>query len=112
MNRDYMANMLFNINDVVETLKREPINAIDNGDETVSFNCDLSIDWNKDDWDQIKEDSPRNGKYLSLLDLPQDDDAGCKSSTTAIGDLLHDLQIHINELHDYFSKEESHESPC
>ena len=29
MNRDYMANMLFDINDVVETLKREPINVIE-----------------------------------------------------------------------------------
>ena len=105
MNRDYMANMLFNINDVVETLKREPINVIDNGDETVSFSCDLSIDWNKDDWDQIKEDSPRNGRYLSLLDFPKYDDAGLTSSTTAIGDCLLDLQTHINELHDYFSQE-------
>ena len=103
MNRDYMANMLFNINDVVETLKREPINVIDNGDETVSFNCDLSIDWNKDDWDQIKEDSPRNGKYLSLLDFPKDDDAGLKSSTTSIGDLLHDLRQDIMRLEDYFT---------
>ena len=103
MNRDYMANMLFNINDVVETLKREPINVIDNGDETVSFNCDLSIDWNKDDWDQIKEDSPRNGKYLSLLDFPKDDDAGLKSSTTPIGDLLHDLRQDIMRLEDYFT---------
>ena len=103
MNRDYMANMLFNINDVVETLKREPINVIDNGDETVSFSCDLSIDWNKDDWDQIKEDSPRNGKYLSLLDFPKDDDAGLKSSTTPIGDLLHDLRQDIMRLEDYFT---------
>ncbi len=105
MNKDYMANMLCDINDVVETLKRESINVIDNGDETVSFSCDLSIDSNKDDWDQIKEDSPRNGKYLSLLDFPKDDDAGLKSSTTAIGDLLHDLQAGLNELHDYFSQE-------
>ena len=103
MDRDYMANMLFNINDVVETLKREPINVIDNGDETVSFNCDLSIIWNKDDWDQIKEDSPRNGKYLSLLDFPKDDDAGLKSSTTSIGDLLHDLRQDIMRLEDYFT---------
>ena len=104
MNKDYMANMLFNINDVIETLKGEQINVIDNGDETVTISCEILIDWNKDDWEEINEDSPRNSKYLSLLDLPQDDDAGCKSSTTAIGDLLHDLQIHINELHDYFSE--------
>ena len=33
MNRDYMANMYFNIVDVIETLEREPINVIDNNDE-------------------------------------------------------------------------------
>ena len=103
MNRDYMANMLFNINDVVETLKREPINVIDNNDETVTISCDISIDWNKDDWEQINEDSPKNGKYLSLLDFPKDDDAGLKSSTTPIGDLLHDLRQDIMRLEDYFT---------
>ena len=29
MNRDYMANMYFNIVDVIETLEREPINVIE-----------------------------------------------------------------------------------
>ena len=103
MNRDYMANMLFNINDVVETLRREPINVIDNNDETVTISCYTSIDWSKDDWEQINEDSPRNGKYLSLLDFPKDDDAGLKSSTTSIGDLLHDLRQDIMRLEDYFT---------
>ena len=103
MNRDYMANMLFDINDVVETLKREPINVIDNNDETVTISCNTSIDWNKDDWEQINEDSPKNGKYLSLLDFPKDDDAGLKSSTTSIGDLLHDLRQDIMRLEDYFT---------
>ena len=103
MNRDYMANMLFNINDVVETLRREPINVIDNNDETVTISCNTSIDWNKDDWEQIEEDSPKNGKYLSLLDFPKDDDAGLKSSTTSIGDLLHDLRQDIMRLEDYFT---------
>ena len=112
MNYNFMSNMQFNNTDIIETLKNESINVKDNGDGTVTINCNISIDWNKDDWEQINEDAPRNGKYLSLLDFPKDDDAGLKSSTTAIGDLLHDLQIHINELHDYFSKEESHESPC
>ena len=60
MNRDYMANMYFNIVDVIETLEREPINVIDNNDETVTISCDISIDWNKDDWEQINEDSPKN----------------------------------------------------
>ena len=106
MNYNFMSNMQCNIIDVIETLKGEKINVIDNGDETVTITCEISIDWNKDDWNQIKEDSPRNGKYLSLLDFPQDDDAGCKSSTTAIGDSLHDLQIHINELYDYFNCEQ------
>ena len=103
MNKDYMANMLFNINDVIETLKGEQINVIDNGDETVTISCDISIDWNKDDWEQINEDSPKNGKYLSLLDFPKDDDAGLKSSTTPIGDLLHDLRQDIMRLEDYFT---------
>ena len=103
MNREYMANMYFNIVDVIETLEREPINVIDNNDETVTINCNTSIDWNKDDWEQINEDSPKNGKYLSLLDFPKDDDAGLTSSTTSIGDLLHDLRQDIMRLEDYFT---------
>ena len=103
MNRDYMANMYFNIVDVIETLEREPINVIDNNDETVTISCDISIDWNKDDWEQINEDSPKNGKYFSLLDFQKDDDAGLKSSTTPIGDLLHDLRQDIMRLEDYFT---------
>ena len=103
MNKDYMANMLFNINDVIETLKGEQINVIDNGDETVTISCEILIDWNKDDWEEINEDSPRNSKYLSLLDFPKDDDAGLKSSTTSIGDLLHDLRQDIMRLEDYFT---------
>ena len=103
MNREYMANMYFNIVDIIETLEREPINVIDNNDETVTISCDISIDWNKDDWEQINEDSPKNGKYLSLLDFPKNDDAGLKSSTTPIGDLLHDLRQDIMRLEDYFT---------
>ena len=103
MNREYMANMYFNIVDIIETLEREPINVIENNDETVNISCDISIDWNKDDWEQINEDSPKNGKYLSLLDFPKDDDAGLKSSTTSIGDLLHDLRQDIMRLEDYFT---------
>ena len=71
--------------------------------KTVTISCDISIDWNKDDWEQINEDSPKNGKYLSLLDFPKDDDAGLKSSTTPIGDLLHDLRQDIMRLEDYFT---------
>ena len=103
MNREYMANMYFNIVDIIETLEREPINVIDNNDETVTISCDISIDWNKNDWEQINEDSPKNGKYLSLLDFPKNDDAGLKSSTTPIGDLLHDLRQDIMRLEDYFT---------
>ena len=103
MNKEYMANMYFNIVDVIETLEREPINVIDNNDETVTISCYTSIDWSKDDWEQINEDSPRNGKYLSLLDFPKDDDAGLKCSTTALGDLLHDLRQDIMRLEDYFT---------
>ena len=109
MNYNFMSNMQCNIIDVIETLKREQITVIDNGDETVTISCDISIDWNKDDWDQIKEDSPRNGKYLSLLDFPKDDDGGLKSSTTAIGDLLHDLNSDIDQLYRYFNCDEGRE---
>ena len=52
---------------------------------------------------EMNEDSPKNGKYLSLLDFPKDDDAGLKSSTTPIGDLLHDLRQDIMRLEDYFT---------
>jgi len=106
MNYNFMSNMQFNITDIIETLKSESINVIDNGDGTVELQCNISIECNKDDWDQIKEDSPRNGKFLSLLDIPKDDDEGCKSSTTAIGDLLHDLNNDIDELNKHFTYEE------
>ncbi len=102
MNYNFMSNMQFNNTDIIETLKNESINVKDNGDGTVTINCNISIDWNKDDWEQINEDAPRNGKYLSLLDFPKDDDAGCKSSTIAIGDLLNDLNNDIEELQSYF----------
>tara|TARA_R100001460_G_scaffold64646_1_gene104916 strand:+ start:987 stop:1313 length:327 start_codon:yes stop_codon:yes gene_type:complete len=106
MNYNFMSNMQFNITDVIETLKGESINVIDNGDGTVTLQCNISIECNKDDWDQIKDDSPRNGKFLSLLDVPKDDDGGFKSSTTAIGDLLHDINNDIDELNKHFNFEE------
>ena len=80
MNRDYMANMLFNINDVVETLGGHLIN-----------------DDIKEDYDGSQfEEEPK-----TLMDIPKD----WEGSTITIGDCLLDLQTHINELHNYFSRE-------
>ena len=80
MNRDYMANMLFNINDVVETLKVH------------SFNQEI-----KEDYDESQfESEPK-----TLMDIPKD----WEGSRITIGDCLLDLQTHINELHSYFSED-------
>ena len=87
MNRDYMANMWFNINDVVETIQGH------------SINDDIIEDYHESQFDE----EPK-----TLMDIPKDREG----SSITIGDCLLDLQTHINELHSYFSKEESHESPC
>ena len=78
MNRDYMANMLFNINDVVETL------------QVHSFNEEIKEDYHESQF----EEEPK-----TLMDIPKD----WEGSTITIGDCLLDLQTHINELHDYFA---------
>ena len=81
MNRDYMANMLFNINDVVETLGGHLIN-----------------DDIKEDYDESQfEEEPK-----TLMDIPKD----WEGSSISIGDCLLDLQTHINELYSYFSSQE------
>ena len=80
MNRDYMANMLFNINDVVETIQSHLINDVIIGEYHES---------------QFDEE-PK-----TLMDIPKD----WEGSSITIGDCLLDLQTHINELHDYFSQE-------
>jgi len=80
MNRDYMANMLFNINDVVETLQGH------------SINNDITGDYHENQFDEEPE---------TLMDIPKD----WEGSSITIGDCLLDLQTHINELHDYFSQE-------
>ena len=81
MNRDYMANMLFNINDVVETLGGHLIN-----------------DDIKEDYDESQfEEEPK-----TLMDIPKD----WEGSSISIGDCLLDLQTHINELYNYFSSQE------
>ena len=80
MNRDYMANMLFNINDVVETIQGHSIN-----DDII------------EEYDQSQFDE----KPKTLMDIPKD----WEGSSITIGDCLLDLQTHINELHDYFSQE-------
>jgi len=80
MNRDYMANMLFNINDVVETL------------QVHTFNEEIREDYDESQF----EEEPK-----TLMDIPKD----WEGSTITIGDCLLDLQTHINELHNYFSRE-------
>ena len=79
MDRDYMANMLFNINDVVETL------------QVHTFNEEI-----KEDYDESQfEEEPK-----TLMDIPKD----WEGSSITIGDCLLDLQTHINELYSYFSE--------
>ena len=80
MNRDYMANMLFNINDVVETIQSHLIN---------------------DDIIENYHESQFDEEPKTLMDIPKDREG----SSINIGDCLLDLQTHINELHDYFSEE-------
>ena len=77
MNRDYMANMLFNINDVVETLQGHSINE------------DIIEEYHESQFDE---------KPVTLMDIPKD----WEGSSITIGDCLLDLQTYINELHDYF----------
>ena len=79
MNRVYMANMLFNINDVVETIQSHLIND------------DIIEDYHESQFDE----EPK-----TLMDVPKDREG----SSITIGDCLLDLQTHINELHDYFSE--------
>ena len=79
MNRDYMANMLFNINDVVETIQGH------------SINDDIIEDYHESQFDE----EPK-----TLMDIPKDREG----SSITIGDRLLDLQNDINELHDYFSE--------
>ena len=82
MNRDYMANMLFNINDVVETIQGH------------SINDDIISEYHESQFDE---------KPVTLMDIPKD----WEGSSISIGDCLLDLQTHINELHDYFLSMES-----
>ena len=82
MNTNYMSNMLFNINDVVETLQGH------------SINDDIIEEYDKSQFDE----EPK-----TLMDIPKD----WEGSAFTIGDCLLDLQTHINELHDYFAKEDS-----
>ena len=77
MNRDYMANMLFNINDVVETVQSHLIND------------DITGEYHEDQFDE----EPK-----TLMDIPKDREG----SSITIGDCLLDLQTHIEELHSYF----------
>jgi len=81
MNRDYMSDMIFDINDVVKTLKSHSIN-----DEIIKEYDNSQFD-----------EEPK-----TLLDIPKDSEG----SSCTIGDCLLNLQYRINELHDYFSEEE------
>tara|TARA_R100001591_G_scaffold84289_1_gene90721 strand:+ start:398 stop:652 length:255 start_codon:yes stop_codon:yes gene_type:complete len=77
MNRDYMANMLFNINDVVETVQSHLITD------------DIIGEYHESQFDE---------KPKTLMDIPKDREG----SSFTIGDCLLDLQTHIEELHSYF----------
>ena len=81
MNKDYMANMLFNINDVVETIQGH------------SINNDIIEEYDESQF----EEEP-----ITLMDIPKD----WEGSSISIGDCLLDLQTHINELYNYFSSQE------
>tara|TARA_B000000532_G_scaffold179232_1_gene145646 strand:+ start:1338 stop:1592 length:255 start_codon:yes stop_codon:yes gene_type:complete len=78
--KDYLANMLFNINDVVETIQSH------------SINDDIIEEYHESQFDE----EPK-----TLMDIPKDREG----SSFTIGDCLLDLQTDINELHSYFSKE-------
>ena len=78
MNHDYMANMLFNINDVVETIKGH------------SINNDIIEEYDESQFDE----EPK-----TLMDIPKD----WEGSSISIGDCLLDLQSNIEELLHYFS---------
>ena len=80
MNRDYMANMLFNINDAIETLKGH------------SINVDIIEEYDESQFETFPK---------TLMDIPKD----WEGSSITIGDCLLDLQTHINELHSYFSED-------
>ena len=84
MNREYIANLIFDINDVVETLRRHPIT------DDIIKNYDSS---------QFDEE-PK-----TLMDIPKDGEGSCFT----IGDCLLTLQTHINELDKYFSAEADHD---
>ena len=71
MNRDYIANMLFNINDVVETLQGHSINE------------DIIEEYDSSQFDE----EPK-----SLMDIPKD----WEGSSFTIGDCLLDLQMFSN----------------
>ena len=77
MNRDYMANMYFNIVDVIETLEYHSLNV-----------------------EQIEDyDESQFKSYpVRLTDLPKD----FEGSQATIGELLHDLRQDIMRLEDYF----------
>ena len=71
--------MLFDINDVIETMQKHSIN-----DAIVK-------EYHRSQFD---------GEPKTLMDVPKDREG----SAISIGDCLLDLQTHINELDNYFSK--------
>jgi len=78
MNKDYMANMYFNVVDVIETL------------EYHSINQDMIEDY---------DESQFKSEPIRLTDLPKD----FEGSQATIGELLHDLRQDIMRLEDYFT---------
>ena len=80
MNSDYIANILFNIIDTIETLGKHPIN-----DEII---------------DQYDESQFDGEKPETLLDIPKDGDG----TAITIGNCLSDARTHLNELEIFFAK--------
>ena len=84
-NKEYLiANMLFDINDVVETLESHSIN-------------DVII--KEYDHSQFDMSGPFCTAPKTLMDIPKDKEG----SAITIGECLLDLQNHINELHNHFA---------
>jgi hypothetical protein len=81
MNTNFTANMLCDINDVVETLKIH------------SFNKEIKEDYHESQF----EEEPK-----TLMDIPKD----WEGTSFTVGDCLLNLQAGLNELHAYFETKE------
>ena len=81
MTKDYMASMVFDINDVVSTMQGHAIND------------DIIGQYSSSQFDE---------KPKTLMDIPKD----AEGSSITVGDCLLTLQTQINELDRYFNERE------